>query len=119
VIQLSARHKSDDHLWFSFFHEAARIHLHDKTSVFVDGTGRGGADLEVEANDWAANALVPRPAWERFAEASSSSETAVRAFAEEQAIAPGIVLGRLQHERHLRRNTRLNRLKVRYKWRDD
>ncbi|MCY4097843.1 MAG: XRE family transcriptional regulator, partial [Rhodospirillales bacterium] len=27
VIQLTARHKSDDHLWFSFFHEAAHILL--------------------------------------------------------------------------------------------
>ena len=45
VIQLSARHKSDDHLWFSFFHEAAHILLHSKKSVFVDeakGMIRGG-----------------------------------------------------------------------------
>ena len=36
VIQLTARHKTDDHLWFSFFHEAAHILLHNKKGVFVD-----------------------------------------------------------------------------------
>ena len=30
VIALSARHKTDDHLWFSLFHEAAHILLHSK-----------------------------------------------------------------------------------------
>ena len=118
VIQLSARHKSDDHLWFSFFHEAAHIHLHSKKNVFVDEINRGDADLEAEANDWAENALVPRSAWERFVEGSPRSERAVRAFAEEQGIAPGIVVGMLQHGGHLPW-THLNGLKVRYRWRDD
>ena len=42
VIALSARHKTDDHLWFSLFHEAAHILLHSKKSVFVDGADGGG-----------------------------------------------------------------------------
>ena len=46
MIQLSARHKSDDHLWFSFFHEAAHVLLHSKKSVFVDELNGGGTDLE-------------------------------------------------------------------------
>lgn len=35
--------------------------------------------------------------------------------ADEQNIAPGIVIGRLQHERHIDWN-RLNNLKVRLEW---
>jgi len=118
VIQLSARHKSDDHLWFSFFHEAAHILLHSKKSVFVDEVNAGDADLEAEANDWAANILVPRSAWERFVQSSPRSEPAVRAFAVEQGISPGIVVGMLQHQRLLPW-THLNGLKVRLTWKDE
>ncbi len=118
VIQLSARHKSDDHLWFSFFHEAAHILLHSKKSVFVDEVNGGDADLEAEANDWAANTLIPRSAWERFVQSSLRSELAVRAFAEEQGISPGIVVGMLQH-RDLLPWTHLNGLKMRLTWKDE
>jgi len=118
AIQLSARHKSDDHLWFSFFHEAAHIRLHSKREVFVDEINGGNADLEAEANDWAAKVLVPRPAWQRFVEGAPRSKRAVQAFAEEQGIAPGIVVGMLQHGGHLPW-THLNGLKVRYRWQDD
>jgi Zn-dependent peptidase ImmA (M78 family) len=118
VIQLSARHKTDDHLWFSFFHEAAHILLHSKKNVFVDEVNGGDADLEAEANDWAANALVPRYAWEWFVGGAPRSERAVRAFAEEQGISPGIVVGMLQHQGILPW-THLNRLKVRLTWKDE
>jgi addiction module HigA family antidote len=118
VIQLSARYKSDDHLWFSFFHEAAHILLHSKKSVFVDEVNGGDADLEAEANDWAANTLVPRSAWERFVQSFPRSELAVRAFAEEQGVSPGIVVGMLQHQ-GLLPWTHLNRLKIRLTWKDE
>ncbi len=118
VIQLSARHKSDDHMWFSFFHEAAHILLHSKKNVFVDEVNGGNAELEAEANDWAANTLVPRAAWERFVLSSSRSELAVRTFAEEQGISPGIVVGMLQHQGVLPW-THLNRVKVRLTWKDE
>ena len=116
VIQLSARHKTDDHLWFSFFHEAAHILLHSKKDVFVDSTDNDAiADLEKEANEWASNMLVPRSQLNRFVATTPRSEAAVRSFAQEQGIAPGIVVGMLQYEGHLPW-THLNRLKVRLVW---
>ena len=118
VIQLSARHKSDDHLWFSFFHEAAHLLLHSKKYVFVDGINGGGAELESEANDWAANALVARTDWERFVARSPRSMADVCTFADEQGIAPGIIVGMLQHA-GLVPWTHLNGLKVRYRWTQD
>ena len=117
VIALSARHKSDDHLWFSLFHEAAHLLLHSKKNVFVDGTDGNGDGLENEANVWAAESLVPRDAWHRFVVAGDYREPNVRRFAQAQGIAPGIVVGRLQHERLLPWN-RLNGLKVRLRWAD-
>lgn len=127
VIQLSARHKTDDYLWFSFFHEAAHIllhnkRLHNKKEVFVDATGGKAAngpigESEAEANAWAADFLVPRPEWEQFVASPPLTELAVRQFAERQGIAPGIVVGRLQHERHLAWD-RLNHLKKRLEWKE-
>ena len=115
IIQLSARHKSDDHLWFGFFHEAAHILFHGKRSVFVDGEDQAG--IEAEANEWAANALVARAEWDRFVATSPRGKSAVLGFAEEQGIAPGIVVGMLQHA-GLLPWTHLNRLKTRYRWQE-
>ena len=98
VIALSARHKTDDHLWFSLFHEAAHILLHGKKSVFVDGADDGENDLEAEANAWAANLLVPRTAWRGFVQLGKYTRGAVLQFAGEQGISPAIVVRRLQKE---------------------
>ena len=116
VIALSARHKTDDHLWYTLFHEAAHILLHSKREVFIDSNANGAEEHEAEANRWAADFLIPSEDWERFVEAGPKSVTIVRRFAEEQGIAPGIVVGRLQHERRLPWGHSLNRLKKRLEW---
>ena len=117
VIELSARHKTDDHLWFSFFHEAAHILLHGKRSVFVDDTQREGAGIEAEANAWARDALIPKRQWRHFITGGSFSHTRVSAFASTVGIAPGIVVGRLQYEERIPWSS-LNALKVRLEWGD-
>ena len=117
VIQLTARYKSDDHLWFSFFHEAAHILLHSKKGVFVDEANGDDAELEAEANDWASNTLIPTRAWQQFVANSPRSANVVTTFAEEQGIAPGIVVGMLQHKGLLPWK-HLNGLKVRLAWKD-
>ena len=117
VIALSARHKTDDHLWFSLFHEAAHILLHGKRNVFVDGTTVDGDNEEAEANDWATNCLMPRAEWRRFVLRARFTRTDVQQFAKRLDIAPGIVVGRLQHEERIPRN-HLNQLKRRLRWTD-
>ena len=115
VIQLSARHKSDDHLWFSFFHEAAHILLHSKKGIFVDEFNSIDTELEAEANEWASNTLIPQPAWERLVAARPRSQHAIQMFAEDLGIAPGIVVGMLQHKGFIPWS-HLNSLKVRLTW---
>ncbi len=117
IIQLSARDKMDDQLWFSLFHEAAHLLFHSKKSVFIHETNSAIADIEAEANTWAANFLVPRRHWERFIASSVFSESVVRRFAKEQGIAPGLVVGRLQHE-GLLPWSHLNGLKVKLEWKE-
>ena len=115
IIALSARHKTDDHLWFSLAHEAAHILLHGKKSVFIDGADDDGNDIEAEANAWAANLLVPRADWRQFVRRGAYTRAAVVEFADEQGIAPGIVVGSLQHEGILPWS-HMNDLKVRLQW---
>ncbi len=99
LIQQSLRHKRDDHLWFTFFHEAAHILLHGKKERFLEFQGRSDPK-EDEANKWARDFLVPPSDWESFMRRYKmhSSDATVVGFAKEQGIAPGIVAGRIQRE---------------------
>ena len=115
VVQLTARHKTDDHLWFSFFHEAAHVLLHSKRDVFIDENNEGDTEQESEANQWASSLLIPKAAWKHITQVSPLNARVVEEFAKEQGIAPGIVVGRLQHEGILDWS-RLNDLKVRLAW---
>lgn len=117
VIGLTARYKTDDQLWFSMFHEAAHVLIHKKRDVFIDGQSGKNDIMEHEANRWAMDFLIPRSAWQRFVAQEDFSRGTVRGFADGQAIAPGIVVGRLQHENRLSWKSRLNSLKVKLGWR--
>lgn len=98
LIQLSLRYKTDDLLWFTFFHEAAHILLHGKRDIFIEKRGVD-SPRETEANQWASDFLIPSADWTRFLSALPAKPTAaqVSAFAKELGIAPSIPLGRLQH----------------------
>ena len=119
IILLSARHKTNDHLWFTLFHEAAHILLHSKKGVFVDGpklrNNAADGDTEEEANAWATHALVPRNEWKDFVARCSFTKKAVLEFATRQGIAPGILVGMLQHEGYVPWS-HLNGLKVQLDW---
>ena len=118
LIQLSARHKTDDHLWYSFFHEAAHIVLHGKSTIFVDSPADRNETLsekESAADAWASDFLVSGGAWKEFVGSTPKTRMAIREFAEQQGIAPGIVVGRLQHEGYLQWD-RLNDLKTKLHW---
>ncbi len=116
LIQLSLRYKADDHLWFTFFHEAGHILLHPKKDIFIEGQPDDSAE-EDEANRFAARMLIPDSAYHTFITTHSLfSVAAIRRFATEQGIAPGIVVGRLQHDGCIS-YTKLNGLKKKFEWR--
>jgi HTH-type transcriptional regulator / antitoxin HigA len=119
MIQQTMRHMSNDHFWFTFFHEAAHILLHSRKTVFVDGKNLEGAtpQQEEEANRWATEFLIPADAFAGFLGAGDLSEQAIRTFAREQEIAPGIVVGQLQNKRILNYN-QFGQLKDRFQWSD-
>ncbi|MDO3441832.1 ImmA/IrrE family metallo-endopeptidase [Agrobacterium sp. V1] len=117
IIQLSLRHKSDDHLWFTFFHEAGHVLLHGKKAVFLDeGKANFKDDKENEADEFAQDFLIPRNAWEAFIAVRPFTEARMIKLANDHKIAPGIVLGRLQHVGLFPHPTKLNYLKKRLTW---
>lgn len=115
VIQLSLRYKTNDHLWFTFFHEAGHILLHGKKELFIEGVNGMDEEKESEANTFAEQELLPKRAFNLFACQTRYSKVAIRSFAQEIGIAPGIVVGQLQHKGLLPK-THCNDLKVRYQW---
>jgi HTH-type transcriptional regulator/antitoxin HigA len=120
LIQLSLRYKKDDHLWFSFFHEAGHILLHGKRDVFLEGDDVDG-DKEEEASRFAARTLIPPAELARFLSQLTPrlypSKSAIKTFAAEIGIAPGIVVGRLQHDEYLP-FSHCNDLKQTFAWAD-
>ncbi len=120
LVQLSTRYKTEDQFWFTFFHEAAHVlEKGAKRSIILDGDDCGKKNGDSAANEFAANLLIPKKHLTRFLRNVTPpyiSERAVRKFARELAIHPGIVVGRLQrmkaipytHFKKLRRNVELN-----------
>jgi HTH-type transcriptional regulator/antitoxin HigA len=130
LVLLTLRYKSEDHLWFTFFHEAAHILLHGKREIFIEDQERSSsikvseysadrAKAEKEANAFAADTLIPPARYESFLEKADLSPLAIRTFAKEIAITPGIVVGRLQFDGIIPFGSALNRLKRRYDWAED
>lgn len=100
VIQLSRRHKADDQFWFTFFHEAGHLLTGRRRRDFVDGPEPDKGDPDEDAADqFARDALLPADDYARFVEADDFSRAAVRAFAEAQSVAAGIVAGRLERDK--------------------
>ena len=99
MIILSLRHKMDDHFWFSFFHEAGHILLHGKTEVFIEENNKSEkSEKEVEADVFASNFLISKSNYNKLTSLNRFSRQSILAFAQELNLAPGIVVGRLQHD---------------------
>jgi addiction module HigA family antidote len=97
IIQ-SLRYRTDDHFWFTFFHEAAHILLHRKHAIFIEEESRAVSDEEAKADAFAANHLISRARYDKFVSIRPISRIRVVDFAKELQIAPGVVVGRLQHD---------------------
>ncbi len=125
LIALTLRYKTDDQMWFTFFHEVGHLLLHRKTRSFVlDNAADNLSDqivdpemqqCESEANQFAADTLIPPAALGEFVRRNSFTNEGIHDFAEAIGVGPGIVVGRLQHERLLARHQG-NALKQNLNW---
>lgn len=103
LLLLSLRYKTNDHLWFTFFHEAGHLLKHRKKGLFVDGLNGLDGEQEKEADRFACDLLIP-PSDARRLEALAReargrlSKEQVQEFARGIGVAPGVVVGRMQKE---------------------
>ena len=74
MLLLSLRYSTNDHLWFTFFHEAAHLLLHGKKLQFVEGLDELDEEAEAEADRFACDWLIS-PADARRLEARCLTET--------------------------------------------
>jgi len=114
LLLLSFRYLSDDHFWFTLFHEAGHLILHGKDTLFLEGVDMVTTKQEEEANSFAADTLVP-PEDKPALLSLPRDGRAVLKFAHRVGISPGIVVGQLQHLGRLQPN-QLNSLKRRFRW---
>lgn len=115
MIQLNLRYRWADIFWFSFFHEIRHVLQRNLKYVYVDGRESKDDADEIDADNFAADILIPPRKWALFASSNLTSKSDVLDFAKSVGIHPGIVVGRAQRETW-NDYSRLNGLRVRYKW---
>jgi HTH-type transcriptional regulator/antitoxin HigA len=117
LIMLSFRYLSDDQFWFTFFHEAGHLLLHGNKCVFVEEVGKNSmiSVEENEANEFAAEMLVPSEFRPQLMKLAVTNKKAVVRFACALGISPGIVIGQLQHLGRIEYG-RYNYYKRKYSW---
>lgn len=116
LLQLSFRYLSDDHFWFTFFHEAGHLILHGETKLFLEGSDAPQTTAEKEADKFAEDIIIPGDAKSEFMSLRPTMRDVIR-FSIRTGVAPGIVVGQLQHFGRIRHN-QMNYLKRRYVWID-
>ena len=113
IIMLSLKYKTDDHVWFTFFHEATHVLLHGKKLVFIEDDSSDNDEMELEADRMARNALIPPGRAGDLARLKG--RIAINSFARSVRVSPGIVVGRLQRDGILSHKF-CNDLKVKLQW---
>jgi HTH-type transcriptional regulator / antitoxin HigA len=96
LVQLSLRYRTDDQLWFTFFHEIAHVLRHGKTDVWIEATSSPDDPREAEADKFSRDLLIPP--WRARELPGLKTADDVRRFADSLGVAPGVVVGRLQHD---------------------
>lgn len=110
VVQLTIRQKTDDHFWFSVFHELGHILTQGKRDFYFEDDVWEG-----EADEFAQKKLIPPDEYSVFVSRGRFSANDVKYFADLIGVAPGIVVGRLQHEKRIGYHE-LNALKIKFEW---
>ncbi len=120
VLQLSIRGSYADIFWFSLFHELGHLLHHGKKTI-LEGRDEDNDEyrrMESEADTFARNALIPPAAYDQLLRHGTFTKGGLTAFAAQQDIAVGIVVGRLQREKHLTYQQH-HSLRERYVWTEE
>ena len=102
VVAMTLRYDRIDYFWFTLCHELAHLALHqgeDGWEVFLDDLESTEInDIEGEADQWAAEALIPNAIWEESGLSQRPTIEAVLDFAAKYRVHPAIPAGRIRRE---------------------
>ncbi len=119
VLAMNNRGLDADKFWFSLFHEIRHVLQQKVKTTFISCSESEmicmNTELEKDANSFATNYLIPVAAYRRFAPSRYTSDAEIISFAESIGIHPGIVAGRLQHDKIIPLN-RCAKLKEKYQF---
>ena len=123
LLALNDRQKYADVFWFALFHELGHVLQQRIKVLLVSEKNRDELEvnelikkLETEADEFSKNTLIPRDEYDEFINRYKGGFKAdvIIEFALKMNILPGIVVGRLQQDKYLEYNTKLNSLKIKY-----
>ena len=114
LLLLSFRYLSDDHFWFTFFHEAGHLLLHNRNALFLEDQDVSTTKEEEDANKFAADILIPLQFRKEMFNLPVNGFDVIR-FAKIVGVSPGIIVGQLQYYRRFT-HRQLNNLKRRFVW---
>ncbi len=115
LLMLSFRYLSDDHFWFSLFHELGHLVLHSERNIFIEDETQGIIpEEEEEANKFSENILIPEE-YKQELFSLNLQPLEIMKFARKIGVSPGIVVGQLQHFGIIPIN-HFNKIKHHYGW---
>ncbi|WP_336151286.1 ImmA/IrrE family metallo-endopeptidase [Acinetobacter ursingii] len=101
VIGLTLRQDRLDNFWFVLFHELGHIFLHlnaERTAIVDEDVGIATDQIELEADSFALNNLIPLEQWDMCMCRFYINEDALNEDAKNLNIHPSIIAGRIRKE---------------------
>lgn len=103
LIAMTLRHDRLDNFWFTLLHEIGHIKNHIVTGkidvVFDDTESTSENDIELEADNFAGEALISVPSWQKCISRFSQTPRSITLDAAKLRISPAIIAGRIRRER--------------------
>ena len=103
VLAMNNRGLDADKFWFSLFHEIKHVLQQKIKTVFISASTKELTELdntlERDADEFASNYLISNAQMKQFSPNKYTTDEEIVAFAKSIGIHPGIVAGRLQHEK--------------------
>ena len=101
VIELTLRHDRLDNFWFVLLHELGHVFLHlndERIAIFDEDVGMTTDQIEIEADKFALNNLIPAEQWDICMCRFYLNEATLKEDAENFNIHPSIIAGRIRKE---------------------
>ena len=101
IVGMTLRHDRLDNFWFTLLHEVAHLVLHinnEFTTIFDDTESLDSSNIEVEADQFAQEALLSSDMWHTCLSRFTRTEKAVLADAKRLNISPAIIAGRIRRD---------------------